>query len=153
MGVLRRKYRQWVPPSEKLEHVIKGKGYTKPKKGKATTVEGKTPSKEGRAPTDRKAQSHEPRRRLILLTTSKRLVILHRSFPCRLSDITDKVWRQFQDVHVVKRFLSADLILTFFYYHDSILAHDPYTDKEAAPTQIYTLERLPKKRAFTLGIC
>ncbi len=87
------------------------------------------------------------RTRQILAATSHRVVLFEYNLAGRLTDKSDKIWRQLVSVHLQERISTSSLELCFFEFHDSIFYHNPNQFSDKPKMKHWRLDELDKKKA------
>lgn len=89
-----------------------------------------------------------PKRKCMVIT-SARAILFNVNMFRRMSDASDKQWRQLIDVHLKEYFIRADLTLAFFRYYDSLIYHSSHDAEKNghAPDIPWTLKYLKRNQA------
>lgn len=88
-----------------------------------------------------------PNRKCVAIT-SARAILFNINILRRMRDVSDKQWRQLIDAHLSERWRRADLTISFFHYHDSLVYHDPHhEDNHPYKVDTWQLICLPRKEA------
>lgn len=90
-----------------------------------------------------------PNRQCLAITSARAILFRIKMFK-RMSDASDKQWRQLIDAHLSERWRRADLSISFFHYHDSLVYHDPHHEDNHNPApkiDTWQLTYLPRKEA------